>query len=267
MSRRSIAAFYTLLCFFLGGVYLFDLIFWRDGAGFAIVGPAWARYVVWLAVAALFYLPARRAAAQPMALSGICPALGVTLLLCGSVLGVSGSLEIYSLLPYLKMNPPTAPPLSGLLDALALPAGLWLLWQGFRCFSGFGIKEGRLGHPVWTLPMLIYFTWRMVFQFQVAPASVLRLPCTLQLLAAASALLFVSLLCKVFLTPGLPCGHTLFAAGMGAFWLCTCLLLPQTIVGSATLLEFLQGLSMGLLGLNGLVCAWCAMGRDATDEI
>ena len=73
-------------------------------------------------------------------------------------------------------------------------------------------------------------------------------------------------LLKVFLVPGLPCGHTLFAAGTGAFLLCTGLELPQTLFEAAhgilVLPDLLTGIGIGLFGLCGLVCAWQACGEE-----
>ena len=82
----------------------------------------------------------------------------------------------------------------------------------------------------------------------------------------AAAALFAVVLLKVFLTPGLPCGHTLFAAGAGCFLLCTCIELPQTLFeafnGMLTMPDLLTGLAMGVFGLCGLACTWAAAGEE-----
>ena len=79
-------------------------------------------------------------------------------------------------------------------------------------------------------------------------------------------MLLAVVLLKVFLVPGLPCGHTLFAAGTGAFLLCTGLELPQTLFeaarGMLVLPDLLTGIGIGLFGLCGLVCAWQACGEE-----
>ena len=79
-------------------------------------------------------------------------------------------------------------------------------------------------------------------------------------------LLLAVVLIKIFLVPGLPCGHTLYAAGTGAFLLCTGLELPQTLFeaarGMLTLPDLLTGIGIGLFGLCGLVCAWEACGKE-----
>ena len=110
------------------------------------------------------------------------------------------------------------------------------------------------------------FLWRLIWRFQFAPASLCRMPCTLRVLSAAAALLLAVVLIKIFLVPGLPCGHTLYAAGTGAFLLCTGLELPQTLFeaarGMLTLPDLLTGIGIGLFGLCGLVCAWEACGKE-----
>ena len=99
-----------------------------------------------------------------------------------------------------------------------------------------------------------------------SPASLCCMPCTLRVLSAAAALLLAVVLIKIFLVPGLPCGHTLYAAGTGAFLLCTGLELPQTLFeaarGMLTLPDLLTGIGIGLFGLCGLVCAWEACGKE-----
>ena len=92
----------------------------------------------------------------------------------------------------------------------------------------------------------------------------MRLGITLRVLSSAAALLFLAMILRVFLTPGLPVGHAVFAAGMIAFMMCTCHELPQTVFefchGSATTADLAVGLCMGLWGITGLVCAWYTTG-------
>ena len=145
-------------------------------------------------------------------------------------------------------------------------AGVWLLVYGWRALTGFGVRRQRLGSALPGLVLPVAFLWRLVWRFQFVPASLGRIPCTLRVLSAVAALLFAVVLLKVFLTPGLPCGHTLFAAGAGCFLLCTCAELPQTLFeacnGMLTLPDLLTGLAMGVFGLCGLACAWAAAGEE-----
>ena len=151
---------------------------------------------------------------------------------------------------------------------LLLPifAGAWLLNYAVRAFSGFGLQRQRLGSSLLAGAVPLVFLWRLIWRFQFAPASLCRMPCTLRVLSAAAALLLAVVLIKIFLVPGLPCGHTLYAAGTGAFLLCTGLELPQTLFeaarGMLTLPDLLTGIGIGLFGLCGLVCAWEACGKE-----
>ena len=124
-----------------------------------------------------------------------------------------------------------------------------------RAFSGFGLQRQRLGSSLLAGAVPLVFLWRLIWRFQFAPASLCRMPCTLRVLSAAAALLLAVVLIKIFLVPGLPCGHTLYAAGTGAFLLCTGLELPQTLFeaarGMLTLPDLLTGIGIGLFGLCG----------------
>ncbi len=151
---------------------------------------------------------------------------------------------------------------------LLLPVlcGAWLLYYGGRAFKGFGMQRQKLGSPLFAGTLPLYFLWKLIWRFQFTPASVYRMPCALRVLSAAAALLFAVVLIKVFLVPGLPCGHTLYAAGTGAYLLCTGLELTQTLFEAAhdmlTLPDLAAGLGIGLLGLCGLFCAWEACGEE-----
>ena len=78
------------------------------------------------------------------------------------------------------------------------------------------------------------------------------------------------MLLKVFLVPGLPCGHTLFAAGTGAFLLCTGLELPQTVFEAARGMLVLPDLLTGIginpgLNAKGEVCV-CRNAEEAAKK-
>ncbi|WP_300283354.1 hypothetical protein [uncultured Subdoligranulum sp.] len=258
----------------LAAVHGADLLLWTDpSTGFAVSGSVWARYAVWLAALLLPYLPARRAAPQPAALSDTNLPLGICMVFAGVLLAASG-LTTFSTAWYVTRYPylvTSYPLFAAWADVLTpLLAGVWLVLYGVRSFLGFGLRRGRLGSALGGIFLPLCLLWRLVWRFQFVPASLQRLPCTLRILSAVSALLFVVVLLKVFLVPGLPCGHTLFAAGSGCFLLCTCLELVQTLFeafhGMLILPDLLTGLGIGMLGLCGLVCAWAACGADATEE-
>lgn len=251
-----------------------DLRLWTDAStGFAESGPVWARYAVWLLALLLPYLPARRAAPQPAALSDTNLPLGICMVFSGVLLAASGLMTLptawyVTQYPYLVTSYPL---FAAWADALTpLLGGLWLVVYGVRACLGFGLRRGRLGSALVGVFLPLCLLWRLVWRFQFVPASLQRMPCTLRVLSAIAALLFAVVLLKVFLVPGLPCGHTLFAAGSGCFLLCTCLELVQTMFeafrGMLILPDLLTGMGIGLLGLCGLVCAWAACGEDAAEE-
>lgn len=272
-AKRPHAGAVLLAGLALGAAHTADLLFWTDPAtGFATAGPAGVRYAVWLAALLLPYLPARRAAAQPAALQGQNRPLGVCMLLAGVLLAAAGALTLPAAQaaaqqPELLQG---YPPLVVWLDAvLPLLAGVWLAVYGVRACTGFGLARGRLAGALAAAVVPLCMLWRLVWRFQFVPASLARLPCTLRVLSAVAALLFAVVLLKPFATPGLPCGHTLYAAGSGCFLLCTGLELVQTLLEAARGMlawpDLLAGLGIGALGLCGLVCAWAACGPDATD--
>ena len=255
----------------MAGLHLADLLLWSDAdTGFATAGSVWLRYIPWLAALALPYLPARRAAAQPAGLQDTCRPLGICMALTGAVL-VAAGFSAVNVVIYAVQFPPffsaSYPVWAAWADFL-LPVfcGSWLLYYAVRAFSGFGMQRQRLGRPLLAGVVPLFFLWKLLWRFQFTPASLHRLPCSLRILSAAAALLLAVVLLKVFLVPGLPCGHTLFAAGTGAFLLCTGLELPQTLFeaarGMLVLPDLLTGIGIGLFGLCGLVCAWQACGEE-----
>lgn len=250
-----------------------DLLLWTDSStGFALTGSVWLRYLVWLAALLLPYLPARRAAAQPAALADSHAPLGICMVFAGLLLAASGLLTVSTAwyvtqYPYLFTSYPL---FAAWADAVTpLLGGLWLVVYGVRAVIGYGLQRGRLGSAVIAAVLPLCFLWRLVWRFQFVPASLQRMPCTLRVVSGVAALLFAVVLLKIFLVPGLPCGHTLFAAGTGCFLLCTGLELTQTLFeafrGMLILPDLLTGLGMGVLGLCGLLCAWAACGEDAAE--
>lgn len=240
-----------------------DAALWCDTAtGFAVQGSAGVRIGVWLVALVLPFLLQRCAAPQPLALQERCTPLGLAMLAAGGLLAACGAATLV-----LCRGVPFSVPL--LLDA-ALPclAGLWLLVYGVRALRGFGIRHGRLGSPWLSAVLLLCLLWKLLWRFHLVPASIARLPCTLRVFSAAAVLLFATMLLKVFLVPGLPCGKTLFATGGAAFCAAFGLEPPQVLVeasaGMLALPDLLYGLAMGALGVCGLVCALAACGPDAT---
>lgn len=271
-NRHPNAVLVLALGVLLAVLHLADLLLWCDAdTGFATAGAVWLRYIPWLAVLVLPYLPARRAAAQPAGLQDTCKPLAVCMALAGAALltaGVaSGSAARYALQDPGVFTGSGTPVWAAWADLL-LPVfcGAWLLRYSVRAWDGFGVQRQKLGSPLVGGAVPLFFLWKLLWRFQFTPASVNRLPCSLRVISAAAALLLAVVLIKIFLVPGLPCGHTLFAAGTGAFLLCTGLELPQTLFeagrGMLALPDLMTGIGIGLFGLCGLVCAWQACGAE-----
>ena len=270
-NRHPNAIFVLLLGLAMAGLHTADLLLWSDAdTGFATAGSVWLRYIPWLAALALPYLPARRAAAQPAGLQDSCKPLAVCMAVSGAALlavGFAAGGTVRYAIQYPAAFSASYPVWAAWADCL-LPifCGAWLLYYSVRAWSGFGMQRQKLGSPLLAGVVPLFFLWKLIWRFQFAPASLDRLPCALRVLSGAAALLLAVVLIKIFLVPGLPCGHTLFAAGTGAFLLCTGLELPQTIFeaarGMLTLPDLLTGVGIGTFGLCGLVCVWEACGEE-----
>ena len=270
--RHPSAIVVLILGLVMAGLHLADLLLWSEAdTGFAAAGSVWLRYIPWLAALVLPYLPARRAAAQPAGLQDTCRPLGVGMAVSGALLlavGVDAGGAVRVALHYPEIFASSGTPVWAVWADMLLPifAGAWLLFYARRAFSGFGMQRQKLGSSLLAGVVPLFFLWKLVWRFQFAPASVDRLPCALRVLSAAAVLLLAVVLIKIFLVPGLPCGHTLFAAGTGAYLLCAGLELPQTLFeaahGMLTLTDLLTGLAIGAFGLCGLVCAWEACGEE-----
>lgn len=269
--RHPNAILVLVLGLAMAGLRTADLLLWSDAdTGFATAGSIWLRYVPWLAALVLPYLPARRAAAQPAGLQDTCKPLAVCMGLTGAALFAAGfaagSTVRYAIL-YPTVFSASYPVWAAWADLLLpIGCGAWLLNYSVRAWNGFGMQRQKLGSPLLAGVVPLFFLWKLIWRFQFEPASLDRLPCAMRVLSAAAALLLAVVLIKIFLVPGLPCGHTLYAAGTGAFLLCTGLELPQTIFeaahGMLTLPDLLIGIGIGLFGLCGLVCAWESCGKE-----
>lgn len=251
------------VCLLTLGLRIADLTLCTDPAtGFVTAGPFWARIAVPAAGVILSYIAASRLNRRPQALLGPCRGMGICMLILTVALGASALLRLLTLSSWFS-------PLELISAGTALLTALWAMLWGVRAFGP--LADPTQGLPgtltslpgtLTSLPGTLFFLWLMIDRFAIAPASVMRLGCTIRVLSSAAALLFLAMVLRVFLTPGLPVGHAVFSSGMIAFLLCTCHELPQTVFefchGGASPAELAVGIAMGLWGLTGLFCAWYA---------
>lgn len=255
--NRRLFAVQVGLCLALLALRVLDLaLFTNPATGFVEAGWFGLRILLPALAAVLAYLTARFAAPRPMALLGACPPLGGALLGAGAAMAGFFALELLA-----------GGALTGLTALTALLSAIWCFVFGARAFRPLADPIARLPGAVWALPGVAFVLWRGVYRFAVAPASVVRLGYTLRVLSAVAALLFLVVLFRVFFTPGLPVGRSLYATGCNAFLFCTCQELPQAVFdqlnGRLPLTELAASLALGLLGLAGLACAWYAAGEGA----
>ena len=254
---RRLFAVQLGLCLVMLVLRILDLLLFTDPAtGFVETGWFGLRILLPAAVAVLAYLTARRAAPRPLALLGACPPLGGALLGAGVAMAAACPLELLA-----------GGSMAWISAATALLSAVWCLVYGARAFRPLADPIARLPGAIWALPGVAFVFWCGIYRFAVAPASVVRLGYTLRVLSAVAALLFLVVLFRVFFTPGLPVGRSLYATGCNAFLFCTCHELPQAVFGQlygrVTLAELAASLAFGLLGIAGLACAWYASGEGA----
>ena len=229
------------------------LLAWDAAEGFARTGPAALRWIVWLLAAAGAFALSRRAAVRPAALLEPNRLLALCMGLTGAALLVLAGLSV----------------MQGSSSQALLPmlAGLWMMVFASRAAQE--PQTAALPHAAAAVLALAWYFWMLIRRALVVPAAAVRLSCTLRVLSAAAALLLVLLLAKVFLVPGLPGGHTLFAVGVMSFLFCTCMELPLTLLqlnaGTAGAEDLFIALCMAATGLCGAVCAAACLGRDTVE--
>ena len=253
-----------ILCLTLLMLRMLDLALWTDPAtGFVQDDWFFLRPALPLAVALLSYLTARKAAPRPAQLLGACPPLGFCMLAVGAALAAAALLAA----PELLTAGAAGLPLVLLRCVCAALSALWFLRYGARAFAPLADPAAPLPGTLNALAGIAFFLCTLILRFTVQAASVQRLGCTLRVLSAAMAVVFLISLFRVFLTPGLPAGSSLFASGFNAFLFCTCHELPQAAFewywGRLSLGELAVSLALALLALAGAVRADRACGPAA----
>ncbi len=251
-------------CGVLGALRLADLICFTDPAtGFA-AGPVWLRWLLGVLAAGACWLLARQVPGEaPARLDGVTSwllpagagalAAGVAGFLSTAAGGMDGvSAHHMSQARLLLVR------LAGFAQAgLLLLLGVWCLLmakalsQG-KAGDGFFIGLGIAGSAAFFLETVLRFVLR--------PASWYRLCPAVETFAALGALLFSAALLRALAFPVRPgVRRSLAATGLLAFFLCTCLALPQAVwqwaAGAETGVGLVEALFYGFWGLLGAAAA------------
>ncbi len=259
---KRIATFLVLLAAgAAGAAHWLDLVNFTDLAtGLLVYGPLWARYAVGGAVAVLCVLAGFLAARRPAGLWRRSTAQGLISILCALGFAALGG--------------------AGLAGALRQGAAvlvqqlLWLLTALWLLLLGAARLSARPSLPsasaAWGIAGTVSFYLLTVVRFIFKPSGIVRVAPTIEVFSALAALLFSTALLKSAYLPRAGCGRWLSVTGCLAFFLCTCLELPQTVclylVNQAGHKELMLSACLGLLGLLGAVCAFIAAGEEAPDQ-
>ena len=264
--EKKIRAGGLALCLLAGAAFAADRLFWCEPyTGFVRVGPAALRWGGWLVLGALCLLPGRRAAPCPAALQQPCRPLGGCLAAAAAALLAAGAAALPQMAAGTAVLPQASARVVGVLNVLLpLLAAAGLLLLARRALAG--PMHGAVPSAVLALGLLLWVFWVLLYRFEIQPAAVARLSCTVRVVSACAAVVFALALCKTLLAPGTPCGGQLAGSGLAAFLFCFCMELPGSFIeqwaGGLSAAEQCTSLGLGALGLCGAVCFWQAFGPD-----
>ena len=256
--KRAATWMLLLACVLAGGVHWIDLNSFTDlTTGFVLSGPVWLRYAL-MAVLLLACAMAARVMGvrRPEELTRRTPAMGAAALLAGLLFAAVGGVRLAGF--------GRAPGAEKLFCVLCLLTALWLLLAGVSRF--YRSIAPPTSSAVWGVLAALSLYLLTVARFGFKPTSLVRIVPTVQVFSALAALLFLNTLSRSLYLPGAPCGRRLYLSGTAAFFLCTCLELPQALAfRRAGLLnggELLTSAALAGLGLLGAVCALAASGEE-----
>jgi len=247
---KCIAGFLLLAAGGLAGVARWlDLVNFTDlQTGFVTAGSVWLRYGVLAALVVLAALAGRMAAARPARLESRCLWLAMPAFLGCAAFAVTGGL-------YLAGGKGFFDPLLCLLTALWLVVlGIGWAHKGGEA-PALGVGGAIAGTALFFVLTLQRFVQNYSSYHRAAPA--------LRVFSALAALWFAAALVRATLFPHTGSGRRLAAGGLTAFYLCTCLELPQTVclwmAGQSTVADLLQSAALAAVGLLGAACAVTAL--------
>ena len=156
----------------------------------------------------------------------------------------------------------------GARAALFVVFGAWCLLLFFENLTR--MPCGRWMLTLGTLSSTVFYL-QTVLRFIERPSSLYRIIPAVDILAALTALLFVTALLRALYLPDSPhAARVLCRSGLLAFFFCTCLALPQTLwqyaMQTETIVSFILAAGFGCLGLVGAACACSAANWPGASE-
>lgn len=258
----------------LGALRMADLVLWTDPlTGFCTAGPVWLRYLLMLPAVAL-------ALATGWAIHKKQFFAGIGRVPCLALVPLALASEVYGFLTILTVAFSAGEPsrshhmtqLRAVLDAgsdlvravLFVVFGVWCLLLFMEQYSNHAPHRGMLYLGVAGSAAFYVHT---VVRFIVQPASWQRVQPAVEILAALSALLFVTSYLRANYLPGRVGGtRSVCRNGLLAFFFCTCLAAPQSVW------QYLHGVASPValplavtLGFTGLLGAAAAAGTSWAD--
>lgn len=242
------APFWSMLAVCLGVSVLriVDLLLFTDPlTGFVAAGPLFVRCAVLLCTVLLIRFTANLTSRMPLRNPVFNKILGLILLITG-LLALSLRVWLWG----------AAIPLVTELLAYLTAVGM-----GFCAWRAATMRR-RL--PV-MLPALLVTPWLLWVAAQrvlLGPAAIGRLSATVRAVSIIAALVFFVALLRMLFLPSQPGARTCFFAGFTAFFLCTCIELPQALYelafGTLQAGALAEALVLAGLGVAGALCAWHA---------
>lgn len=247
---------------------LYMLFFVDPATGFVAMGPLWAAYLPAALGLAAVLVTSRGVASCPAAFEGKKTALSTAMLPTAALLAAAGGASIPAALDYLSDPLMTVQGILTMTQAVLLfTTALWFLVRGLHAL---GREEPALPGAWPAVLGWLGLVAVLVMRFVLAPAALARVGVVIGVLSAAAAVLFFAAVAKIFCLPGSPCGRNAFTGGMLSFLYGTCGEAPRALraalAGSGSLLQTLLGLTYGLMGVCGLICAFYAAGEAANPE-
>ena len=256
--KRAVTVLAALVCLAAGAVHGLDLSAYNDwSTGFVTWGSVWTRYGVLAGVLVLAGVAALVQTPGPYRITAPSRGLGVFGLLASVLFAAYAGGQVMLLWPERDWF--------GLVQAvLFFLTGLWLLLTGL---AHLGEELTPPTHSaVLGVGATLGFYLLTVGRFGFAPSSVERIGPTVEVFSALLALLLSTALVRLLYVGQVRSGRWLYFLGFAAFFLCTCLELPQTFLswrnGADGLADLALSLLLALIGLAGLGAAWAVSGQQ-----